>query len=270
MKVGIVGYGIVGQALEHAFSSYSDIYIVDPEIPNTMSIEEMLQEEPAYVFVCVPTPEGTNGQCDISIVTDVINDIFAYIKSNLIVILKSTIDPLSIVKLTAIRKSFGMVYNPEFLVQATAHDDILNPSMQILGGDKQETDMVSNLYRNFSDIRTAKEFHVDFTTASLAKYSINSYLATKVTFMNSIRAIHSASESDSTFEELTEIITTDPRISDSHTKVPGDDGSYGYTGKCLPKDIKAFSHYTSTLEPIPTTILSHIILLNDIFTALDK
>ena len=86
---------------------------------------------------------------------------------------------------------------------------------------------------------------VDLITASLIKYTINSWLATKVTFFNELHELHEASGSMSDWESFTEMLSNDPRMGNTHMQVPGPDGKKGFGGHCFPKDTEAFLHYAN-------------------------
>ena len=97
--------------------------------------------------------------------------------------------------------------------------------------------------------------------ASLIKYSINSWLATKVTWFNELYKLHQASGSHSTWEQFIDMVTRDTRIGNSHMQVPGPDGQFGFGGHCFPKDTKAFLYY-SKLKKNELKLLQKTIDLN--------
>ena len=77
-----------------------------------------------------------------------------------------------------------IVYNPEFLTEKNYINDFVNPPMHVFGGINADTDAVEKLYKEHSDCRECPVYKTDLITASMVKYCINSFLATKVTFMN--------------------------------------------------------------------------------------
>jgi UDPglucose 6-dehydrogenase len=79
----------------------------------------------------------------------------------------------------------------------------------------------------------------DIYTASIVKYTLNTFLATKVLFMNEIYQAFSVTESTSSWEDFTKILKADSRMGNSHLEVPGPDGKLGFGGACFPKDISA-------------------------------
>ena len=88
-------------------------------------------------------------------------------------------------------------------------------------------------------------FHCKIGEASLAKYAINTFLATKVVFMNELKEIADASNLD--YTTVARMITSDIRIGNSHMKVPGPDGSFGFGGMCFPKDTAALLKYAESI-----------------------
>ena len=77
-----------------------------------------------------------------------------------------------------------IVYNPEFLTEKNYINDFVNPPMHVFGGVNADTDAVEKLYKEHSDCKECPVYKTDMVTASMVKYCINSFLATKVTFMN--------------------------------------------------------------------------------------
>ena len=161
-----------------------------------------------------------------------------------VVVVKSTIIPDY---LQQFKKEFDLkiVYNPEFLTEANAHADFINPNMQVLGGKWKDCEVVEKAYLRHSSVKVVPTFKTDLTTASLLKYTINSYLATKVMFMNDIHKLHQAGTSQVSWEQFTDMLTRDPRIGDSHMQVPGPDGEFGFGGHCFPKDTEALLKYAN-------------------------
>jgi UDPglucose 6-dehydrogenase len=95
----------------------------------------------------------------------------------------------------------------------------------------------------------------------LIKYSINSWLATKVIWFNQLRELYDESGARASWEQFTTMLNEDPRIGDSHMQVPGPDGEKGFGGHCFPKDTKALLYY-SKLKSKKLNILEDIIKYN--------
>jgi UDPglucose 6-dehydrogenase len=143
------------------------------------------------------------------------------------------------------KKDFNLkiVYNPEFLTEANAFDDFLNPKMQVLGGKWKDCEAVEKAYIRHSSVKIVPTFKVDLITASLIKYTINSWLATKVTFFNELNDLFNKSGTKIPWENFIDMLTRDDRMGDSHMQVPGTDSKQGFGGHCFPKDTEALLYY---------------------------
>ena len=119
--------------------------------------------------------------------------------------------------------------------------------MQILGGKWRDCEWVERLYVRHSNVRVVPTFKVDLITASMLKYTINSWLATKVTFFNELKELYDASNTKVPWDSFTDMLTRDPRMGDTHMQVPGPDGQPGFGGHCFPKDTQAFLYYAKQM-----------------------
>lgn len=239
-KLGIVGAGFVGGSVINGFDKNVEQFVVDTK-QNKNTIAELVKFNPGITFICVPTPESDHGDVDVSIVRQVLSDLYNR-KYPGVVVIKSTITPKH---LTKMKKDFDlkMVYNPEFLTEANAHEDFKNPHMQVLGGKWRDCDLVEKAYVKHSSVKICPTFKTDLITASLLKYTINSFLATKVAFFNEMYELFEESNAHSTWDQFTDMLKCDPRIGKSHLKVPGPDGKFGFGGHCFPKDTAALLYY---------------------------
>lgn len=222
--IGIIGYGMVGRAVAHGFSKTS-ILISDPAI-NDLSIEYMCSKDVDAIFVCVPTP--TDGS-DYSILRDTLNRIKASDYTGIVVV-KSTALP-------HVLEQYDIVYNPEFLSRATSFDDFVNPPFVLFGGSMDRAQKLADLYRECSIVNMDAVKFTDVKTAALAKYMMNSFYATKVTYMNQMYDVTQKMGID--WDNLTDIFKMQPWMGTHHFQVPGPDGSRGFGGPCLPKDTEA-------------------------------
>jgi UDPglucose 6-dehydrogenase len=245
LKLGIIGAGFVGGSVINGFDKNVEQFVVDTA-KNNNTIQDLVEFNPAITFICVPTPEavGDSGDVDVSIVRQVLSDLYDQNYKGIVVI-KSTITPKH---LTKMKKDFSvkLVYNPEFLTEANAHQDFLNPHMQVLGGKWRDCELVEKAYVKHSSVKICPTFKTDLITASLLKYTINSYLATKVAFFNEMYELFETSQTHSTWDQFTDMLKCDPRIGNSHLKVPGPDGNFGFGGHCFPKDTQALLYYAKT------------------------
>jgi UDPglucose 6-dehydrogenase len=230
-KVGIVGLGFVGSAIQVAMAETCNLILVDKDpTKGSHSYKDLFNCD--GVFVCVPTPFGDNGQCDTSILEDVLKQLEGY---DGVIISKCTAPPLVYQELN--NKHPNLVHAPEFLTAANAVVDYQRGTFAIIGGRiKAYRDLAEKIIKyGQQNLNSITQCSIE--EASLAKYTINSFLATKVTFMNEIFQLANSIGAD--YNLIAHMVTKDPRIGTSHMKVPGPDGQYGFGGACFPKDTSA-------------------------------
>jgi len=257
VKIGIVGHGFVGKATNYGFSLNTEKYIVDPLL-NT-NINGLASFDPKFVFISVPTPMSSSGEQNSKIIQEVIRELSKKCPKS-IKIIKSTVLPKILIDLVKYDKK--IVYNPEFLREKHANDDFINSSMIILGGPKNICLKVAELYRNHSKCTTNQYIFTDISTASLIKYSINTFLASKVVFFNEMYNLFKASDSKDSWNDMVSAVSKDLRIGLSHLDVPGHDGKYGFGGACFPKDTIALVKYAESLG-IDLSVLKTVVKTNN-------
>jgi len=260
MKLGIVGHGFVGTAVDHGFTKDIQKFIVDPKHNSTNTIEDLIAFKPDAVFVAVPTPQSESGECNTEILEGVMQQLNN--SEGLLVIVKSTVPAYKLQKIQEECINIRIVYNPEFLTEKNYIDDFVNPAMHVFGGMNKDTDAVEKLYLEHSDCAECPVYKTDLITASMVKYCINSFLATKVTFMNEMYDVLKAAKG-ANWNTFTKIIANDPRIGNSHMKVPGNDGQRGYAGSCFPKDTAALAWFAREILNTQFTQLETSIKIND-------
>lgn len=194
-------------------------------------------EKSKIIFLCLPTPQSEDGSADLTHVLGVSEKIAGYLNEDKILISKSTVPVGTVERLEQLFKKKGqhtveVVSNPEFLKEGTALQDSLKPDRIIIGTrDKKTAEILTELYEPF--VRTGNPIIImDEKSAELTKYAANSYLATKITFMNDMANLCEAVGAD--IEWIRKGIGSDPRIG-KHFLFAG----IGYGGSCFPKDVKA-------------------------------
>ena len=238
MKVGIIGYGFVGKALENGIDNTVSILNIDPKL-NT-SIKDLVPFQPNIIFICVPTPLCEDLSLDASIVHSVVDEILEY-NIDCLIVLKSTILPNHLEKISQRLKRF--IYNPEFLREKHANEDFLNSNLIVFGGDQKDIDEIKDFYIERTKCICKTYVETDYVTASLIKYTINSYLATKVSFFNELKKIFVEANTNDSWENFIRYLQKDSRLGNSHMSVPGHDGKEGFGGACLPKDSIALLNF---------------------------
>lgn len=249
MKIGIIGKGFVGSAVEYGFTCDENlkaqikIYDINPDI-STNSLSETINDSD-FVFISVPTPANNDGSINLDTLDIVLKKINDCIKNDCIILIRSTVIPGTSLKFSKKYSSLNIVFNPEFLTEKNAKNDFINQSRIILGGEKELTAKVANLY-NWRFDKKIPIIETNYQTAELIKYMNNIFLATKVSFMNEMFLIANAINAD--WEKAVEGFVMDNRIGSSHINVPGHDGKFGFGGSCFPKDIQALIKFSKSLN----------------------
>ena len=238
MKVGIVGYGFVGKALENGIDDSVSTLKIDPKLNN--SIKDLVPFQPNIIFICVPTPLCDDLSLDASIVHSVVDEILEY-NIDCLIVLKSTILPNHLEKISQRLNRF--IYNPEFLREKHANEDFLNSNLIVFGGEQKDIDEIKDFYIERTKCICKTYVETDYVTASLIKYTINSYLATKVSFFNELKKIFVEANTNDSWENFIRYLQKDSRLGNSHMSVPGHDGKEGFGGACLPKDSLALLNF---------------------------
>ncbi len=258
LKIGIVGHGFVGKATDWGFSENTNKFIVDPK--NGTNIDQLAEFNPELIFVCVPTPMGKNGIQDSSIIEAAVQELSAKCRESIIVI-KSTVLPSILEKIE--KANPKIIYNPEFLREKHANQDFMNSEMIIFGGDKNIASQVSKFYLDHSRCKTKKHIFMDISSASLVKYTINTFLASKVMFFNEMHEVFNKLKSNDSWELFIKTLSLDKRIGESHMNVPGHDAKKGFGGACFPKDTAALLKYAEDIG-IELGVLKAVINKNNI------
>jgi len=233
MRIGIIGFGYVGQAIGWAHRS-DELIIRDPKLKDSAELSQFTNCD--AVFVCVPTPSTEDGHCDSSILEQTLKELlFVIINQQIPIICKSTAPPSVYERL---QKEYpNIVHCPEFLTAANATADYANADSCVIGGDYDWAVKAREVIRHGRPMVQDKFTIVPIKVAALHKYMMNSYLAARVTFMNDFKQLADHFEVD--WKDLAYLATHDGRIGYSHLEVPGPDGQYGWGGSCFPKDIAA-------------------------------
>jgi len=202
----------------------------------TTSLEEGLSFGD-IVFLALPTPEDEDGSADLSYILGVAEQIGNLITEYKVIVDKSTVPVGTAEKVTATiaknaKVDFDVVSNPEFLREGFAVDDFLKPERIVVGASSERAiELMKKLYNPF--VRSGNPIIImDENSAELTKYAANSFLATKITFMNEIANFCEKVGAD--VDKVRIGMGTDSRIG-KRFLFPG----IGYGGSCFPKDVKA-------------------------------
>ncbi len=228
-NIAVIGIGWVGGALSRYFESAGlKPRLIDP--PKGLGTDRDLQEADLF-FVCVPTPfDPEKGGFDLSYVESSV----ARLPGSKTVVIKSTVLPGTTESLQARFPQHRMLFNPEFLREKTADQDMRQPDRQIVGCTKEGAAAAKEVMELLP--RAPFERVVPATEAEMIKYFGNAFLAMKVVFANQIYDLCAKLGVD--YDTVKDCAARDPRIGASHLQVFGD-GYRGYAGSCFPKDVRA-------------------------------
>jgi UDPglucose 6-dehydrogenase len=291
MKIAVVGTGYVGLVTGTCFAETGNqvtcvdidkekvqklssgiITIYEPGLENlfkrnieqerlffTTNLEEGIKDA-KIIFLALPTPEGEDGSADLKYILKVADDLGPLLKDYTVIVDKSTV-PVGTsdkvydrIKVKA-KVEFDVVSNPEFLREGVAVDDFMKPDRVVIGTRSDKARKVMDaLYAPY--VRQGNPIiFMDERSAELTKYAANSFLATKITFMNEIANLCELLGAN--VDEVRRGIGTDSRIG-KRFLFPG----IGYGGSCFPKDVKALSK-SSTDASYDFKILNSVMEVNE-------
>ncbi len=270
MKIAVIGTGYVGLVTGTCFAETGNTVIcvdIDAEKVKKLSNAEITIYEPGLeklflrnlregrlkfttsladgvreallVFLALPTPPGEDGSADLSAVLRVAEDLGKIINDYKIIVDKSTVPVGTAEKVQNViaancRCEVDVVSNPEFLREGLAVEDFMKPDRVIIGtGSEKAKKILSDLYAPF--VRQGNPvIFMDERSAELTKYAANSFLATKISFMNEIAILCESFGAD--VDMVRRGIGSDERIG-KRFLFPG----IGYGGSCFPKDVHALA-----------------------------
>jgi UDPglucose 6-dehydrogenase len=235
-KIGIVGLGFVGGAIRDNMADNCNLILVDNDPSRGQHTYKDLSDCEG-IFIAVPSPQGADGKCDTSILESVLEKLKDY---KGVIISKCTAPPSTYDELG--KRYSNLVHAPEFLTAVNASRDYANGKFAIIGGTvvayQREAERIIRLGQH--GLGSNVQF-CSLGEASLAKYTINCFMSTKVIFMNELEKL--ANVGGMSYTKIASMVTMDERIGKSHMQVPGPDGYYGFGGACFPKDTAAMLKY---------------------------
>jgi UDPglucose 6-dehydrogenase len=186
-----------------------------------------------FVFLALPTPEGPDGRAELKYVHAVVDELANEVDEDTVFVVKSTVPPGTVASLRKRLADQGspaqIVSHPEFLREGNAVEDFLEPDRIVVGAwDEADGRAVADLYRSLN----APVVLTDPTSAEMIKYASNAYLATRLTFVNTLANVCEAVGAD--IIDVVQGLGKDHRVG-PHFLQPGP----GYGGSCFPKDTSA-------------------------------
>lgn len=227
----------------------------------TTSLEEGVRDA-EIIFLALPTPPGADGQADLQYVLKVAEDLSTLLDKYTVIVNKSTVPVGTAEKVhnkladNLSEDLFDVVSNPEFLREGAAVDDFMKPDRVVIGTSSEKAKKkMEVLYRPF--VRQGNPiFFMDTKSSELTKYAANSYLATRITFMNEVANL--CEKLGANVNNVRIGMGSDSRIG-KRFLFPG----VGFGGSCFPKDVQALA-YTSDKENYDFQILNSVLQVNAI------
>ncbi|MDO3625509.1 UDP-glucose/GDP-mannose dehydrogenase family protein [Mucilaginibacter sp. BT774] len=217
--------------------------------------------EAKIIFLALPTPPGGDGAADLSYVLGAAKDIAKLIREYKVIVTKSTVPVGTADKVTAIMKQhtemeFAVVSNPEFLREGVAVDDFMKPDRVVIGTvDERARKLMGELYAPY--VRQGNPIiYMDERSSELTKYAANSFLATKISFMNEIANMCELVGAD--VDMVRRGIGSDDRIGRRFLF-----SGIGYGGSCFPKDVQALAK-SAEENAYDFKILNSVMKVNEI------
>jgi len=229
-KVMIVGHGFVGSAIASLFSDEEKV-IVDPKFTdNKISDNPGVPFDAVFVSVDTPKAEG------FKLLDSILQELDYNMVEGTPVCCKSTATPEFYYNVSQKYKNIKIVHSPEYLNKTNPIKMFQGQKFFIIGGDQHAAMTVGHIFKSrLNHVKNIR--YTDIRTAAMVKYSENAFLAMRVTFFNEIYKMHKAQGCESTYEEFAEMVGLDERIGQSHSKVPGSDGKFGWDSHCFNKDL---------------------------------
>lgn len=277
-SIAVIGQGFVGGSLTTVFAERGfDVYVFDKSgkaapgsrgsvLNKIESVKDLVfhcerfssvaENFSKVYFVCLPTPMFEDGEADLSIVEGVLKQL-SEIPGDRIAVVKSTIPPGSTERWNRLFEKTGLrvIFNPEFLTEANALDDMRNQNRIILGGPRPHINQVKLVFQKaFPKVPLIK---TSSTTAEMVKYFTNVQLAARVVLSCELSQVCEALDKQGMnidYDKVVEYAKFDPRLGGSHMNVPGPDGVPGARGHCFPKDLNALIFVAQSLGIKPTVM----------------
>jgi UDPglucose 6-dehydrogenase len=211
------------------------------------------------LFICVNTPPKNNGEADLSFVENVSREIAAHLQSYRLIVEKSTVPVQTgewiykTIKENSVRSSlFDVASNPEFLREGSAIQDFLHPDRIVIGVSSAKAEKI--LKKLYEPLK-APIVVTDLKSAEIIKHASNSFLATKIAFINTVARVCDSVGAD--IEQVAKGMGLDPRIGPNFLKA-----GIGFGGFCFPKDLSAFLRMTEKIG-VPFNLLREVSAINE-------
>lgn len=238
MKIGIIGVGMVGKAIQHGFTRIGhQVKPYDINLPKT-SQKDVLPTEVA--FISVPTPQKKDGSCDTSIVEKVVGEL-AKAKYKGLAVIKSTVEPGTTDRLHKKYPKLRLAFCPEFLREKATYTDFVEQHDVCIIGAYTEKDY--ELVKKAHDPLPQAYAHLTPREAEFTKYFSNIFNAMRITFANQFYDVCKAAGVD--YQKVKNAVVKRRNIPNFYLDC--NENFRGFGGSCLPKDTEAFAAFVKKL-----------------------
>ena len=242
IKVGIIGYGVIGSTFSRWLKEHTKCQQAISDPPK--GINEDLKGCHVF-FIGIHIPTEADGTQDLTLLKSIIKGL-----PMAPVFIRTTLLPGTADMLTK-ELNRPVYFMPEFLTERTAYPDFCSQDV-VITGEKELLDVI---------FESKKRLYMSNVEAELTKYAHNVFGAVAVTYFNGIYDLCQKEGAD--YEKVRQGLLLSGYITPTYSHVPGPDGQFGYGGKCFPKDVNAFTEYSKGRPIFP--VLDAVITANGIF-----
>lgn len=257
LRIGIIGLGFVGKSMLDSFKLKGYQVLGYDKFKDSDSFEDCLDTQ--LIFLALPTQyDEQKNQYDKSCIEEVSRDLFINKYEGLIVI-KSTVEPLTTLDLSQKYNNLKFIHNPEFLSAATALEDFHNQQHIVLGKGPNVTENELLVLKDFyqQGYPQAEISMCSCTESESMKIFVNCFYSVKIQFFNELFLL--CKSMDCSYETIKDLMLKNKWINPMHTQVPGTDGQLSYGGYCFPKDTNALLQHMKKMNT-PSRVLESTIL----------
>ncbi len=227
IKVGIIGYGVIGETFGRWLKEHTTCQIAISDPPKGLN-DDLTGCSVFFIGIHIPTE--ADGTQDLTLLKSIIRDL-----PPAPVVIRTTLLPGTCDSLTA---ELGrlVLFMPEFLTERTAYPDFCSQDV-IITGACEVLDVI---------FASKKRIYMNNLEAEITKYAHNVYGAVAVTYFNGVYELCQNTGAD--YEKVRQGFLLSGYIGQTYTHVPGPDGKTGYGGKCFPKDVNAFAEFNKNIR----------------------
>ena len=243
MNIGLIGIGNVGNAVKYGFQTKRGHNVTTHDIKFSDTSVKNVFENSEIIFICISTPQSTNGSCDVSGIYQTCSELNAFAEKNSEkkdVVIKSTVEPGTTDTLSKKFSSLRFAMNPEFLLERAAVHDFCHQDICVIGTNYD--DLYEKIVKAHGNL--AQEFiKTTPVNAEVVKYFCNVFNSTRIIFANLFYEI--SKKVGANYDEAKSIAVKRYNMIDAYLDC--NENLRGFRGNCLPKDTESILSLTSKL-----------------------